>query len=139
VFGEHPYAEYQGDVATLEYSPGDKHDLALLRRLRAADIPVVAVFLSGRPLWVNPELNASDGFVAAWLPGTEGGGIADVLFRTADGAVRYDFRGRLPFSWPRSKQPPALDRGRGAAPLFPYGYGLSYGADGNLPQLPESD
>jgi beta-glucosidase len=138
VFGEHPYAEFEGDVATLEYSPGDKHDLALLRRLRVQDIPVVAVFLSGRPLWVNAELNASDSFVAAWLPGPEGGGIADVLFRSADGAVRYDFRGRLPFSWPRSKQPPALEQRRGEAPLFPYGYGLSDGDDGYLPQLPES-
>jgi beta-glucosidase len=126
VFGEHPYAEFAGDVATLEYSPADKHDLALLRRLRAEGIPVVAVFLSGRPLSVNAELDASDSFVAAWLPGTEGGGIADVLFRSADGAVRYDFRGRLSFSWPRSGQPPALGRRRGEAPLFPYGYGLSY-------------
>ena len=139
VFGEHPYAEFAGDVATLEYSPGDKHDLALLRRLRAREIPVVAVFLSGRPLWVNAELNASDSFVAAWLPGPEGGGIADVLFRSADGAVRYDFRGRLPFSWPRSPRPPAGGKRRGEPPLFPYGYGLSYGDDGNLPQLPESD
>ena len=139
VFGEHPYAEFAGDVATLEYSPGDKHDLALLRRLRTEDIPVVAVFLSGRPLWVNAELNASDSFVAAWLPGSEGGGIADVLFRSADGAVRYDFRGRLPFSWPRSPRPPAAERRRGEAPLFPYGYGLSYGEDGNLPRRPESD
>src|SRR4029077_14883116 len=97
VFGELPYAEFAGDAPTLEYSPADKHDLALLRRLRAQDIPVVAVFLSGRPLWVNPELNASDSFVAAWLPGPEAGGIADVLFRSADGAVRYDFRGRLSF------------------------------------------
>jgi beta-glucosidase len=139
VFGEHPYAEFAGDVATLEYSPGDKHDLALLRRLRAQGIPVVSVFISGRPLWVNAELNASDSFVAVWLPGPEGGGIADVLFRSADGAVRYDFRGRLPMSWPRSKQPPALGRRGGEAPLFPYGYGLSYGDDGALPQLPESD
>jgi beta-glucosidase len=139
VFGEHPYAEFAGDVASLEFSPGDKHDLALLRRLRAQDIPVVAVFLSGRPLWVNAELNASDSFVAAWLPGPEGGGIADVLFRSADGAVRYDFRGRLSFSWPRSPQPPAVYRRRGEAPLFPYGYGLSYGDDGNLPRLPEAD
>ena len=139
VFGEHPYAEGAGDVATLEYSPGDKRDLALLRRLRGQGIPVVSVFISGRPLWVNAELNASDSFVAVWLPGPEGGGIADVLFRSADGAVRYDFRGRLPMAWPRSKQPPALGRRRGEAPLFPYGYGLSYGDDGSLPQLPESD
>ena len=109
VFGEHPYAEFEGDVPTLAYSPGDRHDLALLRRLRAQDVPVVAVFLSGRPLWVNAELNAADSFVAAWLPGPEGGGVADVLFRTPAGAVRYDFRGRLPFSWPASPRPPAVD------------------------------
>jgi beta-glucosidase len=139
VFGEHPYAEYAGDVTTLEYSPGDKRDLALLRRLRAQDVPVVAVLLSGRPLWVNAELNAADGFVAAWLPGPEGGGVTDVLFRSPGGAVRYDFRGRLPFSWPRSPRPPAVDGRGGEAPLFPFGYGLSYGDDGYLPQLPEAD
>jgi beta-glucosidase len=139
VFGEHPYAEFAGDVATLEYSPGDKHDLALLRRLHSQDVPVVAVFLSGRPLWVNAELNAADSFVAAWLPGPEGGGIADVLFRSPEGAVRYEFRGRLPFSWPRSPRPPAVGGGRGEPPLFPFGYGLSSGDDGYLPPLPESD
>jgi beta-glucosidase len=139
IFGEHPYAEFQGDVKTLEYSPGDKHDLALLRRLRAQGIPVVAVFLSGRPLWVNAELNAADSFVAAWLPGLEGGGVADVLFRSAEGGVRYDFRGRLSFSWPASPRPPAVGRRPGERALFPYGYGLSYGDDGDLPRLPESD
>ena len=72
VFGEQPYAEFQGDRETLEYSPNDKHELLLLRRLHAAGIPTVTVFLSGRPLWVNPEINASDAFVAAWLPGSEG-------------------------------------------------------------------
>ncbi|MBV8405178.1 MAG: glycoside hydrolase family 3 protein [Gammaproteobacteria bacterium] len=126
VFGERPYAEYEGDVATLEYSPGDKHDLALLRRLRSQDIPVVAVFLSGRPLWVDAELDAADSFVAAWLPGPEGGGVADVLFRSADGAVPYDFRGRLPVSWPGSPNPPAVAGRPGEPPLFPYGYGLRY-------------
>jgi beta-glucosidase len=138
VFGENPYAEYEGDVPTLEYSPDDKKDLALLRRLRALDVPVVAVFLSGRPLWVNAELNASDAFVAAWLPGAEGAGIADVLFRSPQGAVRYDFRGRLPFAWPRSPQPPAADDRSGEPPLFAVGYGLSYADDGYLPQLPQS-
>ena len=137
VFGEQPYAEYRGDVATLEYSPGDKHDLALLRRLHAAGVPVVAVLLSGRPLWVNAELNAADSFVAAWLPGTEGGGVADVLFRSSGGSVRYDFRGRLPVSWPRSPRPPAVDGRPGEPPLFPMGYGLRDGADGELPPLPE--
>ena len=139
VFGENPYAEYAGDVHTLEYSPGDKRDLALLKRLHALDVPVVAVFLSGRPLWVNAELNAADSFVAAWLPGPEGGGIAEVLFRAADGAVNFDFRGTLPFSWPATPRPPAVDGLPGEAPLFPFGYGLTYADDGYLRQLPEVD
>ncbi|HEY0768625.1 MAG TPA: glycoside hydrolase family 3 protein [Steroidobacteraceae bacterium] len=138
VFGENPYAEMAGDVPSLEYSPGDKHDAALLRRLRAQDVPVVAVFLSGRPLWVNAELNAADSFVAAWLPGPEGVGVADVLFRAADGSMRYDFRGKLPFSWPRSPRVPGVDHRPGEPPLFPFGYGLSYKDDGELQQLPES-
>jgi len=134
VFGENPYAEGAGDVPTLEYSPGDKRDLALLRRLRAAQVPVVAVLLSGRPLWVNAELNAADSFVAAWLPGPEGEGVADVLFRAPGGSVRYDFRGKLPFSWPRSARVPAVDSGE--PPLFPYGYGLTYEDEGELQPLP---
>ena len=138
VFGENPYAEYAGDVPTLEYSPGDKRDLALLRRLRALDVPVVAVFLSGRPLWVNAELNAADSFVAAWLPGPEGGGVADVLLKRADGTVAYDFKGRLPFSWPATARPPGIDGQPGPPPLFPYGYGLSYADDGYLARLPEA-
>ena len=138
VFGENPYAEYAGDIASLEYSPGDKHDLALLRRLRAADVPVVAVFLSGRPLWVNAEMNAADSFVAAWLPGPQGGALADVLFQAPAGSVRYEFSGKLPFSWPRSPRPPAADGPAGEPPLFPFGYGLTYAEDGNLGHLPES-
>jgi len=138
VFGESPYAEYAGDVATLEYSPTDKRDLAILRRLRALDVPVVAVFLSGRPLWVNAELNAADSFVAAWLPGLEGGGVADVLFSDPDGSVRHDFRGRLPFSWPATPHPPAVDGRPGEPPLFAFGYGLTYADDGYLARLPET-
>ena len=98
VFGEEPYAEFVGDRRTLEFSPGDKSHVELMRRLRADNIPVVAIFLSGRPMWVNPELNAADAFVAAFLPGSEGGGVADVLFGNADGSVRHDFRGRLSYS-----------------------------------------
>lgn len=138
VFGENPYAEFQGDIATVEYSPGAKPDLALLRRLHQQGVPVVAVFLSGRPLWVNAEINASDAFVAAWLPGSEGGGVADVLFKAADGSVRHDFHGKLSFSWPRTPQQTAVNRGQsGDAPLFPYGYGLRYHDDGDLKQLSE--
>jgi beta-glucosidase len=139
VYGETPYAEFQGDRETLEFSPGDKHALLLLRRLRAAHIPVVSVFLSGRALWVNPELNASDAFVAAWLPGTEGAGVSDVLFRSADGSIRYDFTGRLSFSWPATAMPArfdtATDKPSGA--LFAFGYGLSYAKPGHVPSLNE--
>ncbi|MFV3130511.1 glycoside hydrolase family 3 protein [Niveispirillum sp. KHB5.9] len=119
VFGEAPYAEGQGDIPTLEYQPGDKEDLALLKRLKARGIPVVSVFLSGRPLWVNPEINASDAFVAAWLPGSEGGAVADVLIGDREGKPRQDFQGRLPFAWPNSAV-------HGAEPLFRLGYGLDY-------------
>jgi len=127
VFGENPYAEAAGDRPTVQFSPGDKSDLQLLRSLQARRIPVVSVFLSGRPLWVSPELDASTAFVAAWLPGSEGGGVADVLFRAPDGSVRFDFRGKLPFSWPRTPHQSGTADGEGSErPLFPYGYGLSY-------------
>jgi beta-glucosidase len=139
VFGEDPYAEFVGDrPRTLEFSPADKKHLDLLRRLKAAGVPVVAVFLSGRPLWVNPELNASDAFVAAFLPGSEGGGIADVLFRDAAGRVRHDFKGRLSYSWPRRADQTPLNRGDAAYdPLFAYGFGLRYGDKGDLARLSE--
>ncbi len=136
VFGEDPYAEFQGDVDTLEYKPGDKSDLALLKKLKADNIPVVSVFLSGRPMWVNPEINASDAFVAAWLPGSEGAGIADVLIAKADGSINHDFRGKLSFSWPST--PTQTKATPGSEPfLFPYGFGLTYSDDGELSALPE--
>jgi beta-glucosidase len=136
VLGESPYAEFQGDRETLEFSPHDKHDLELLRKLRAAGIPVVAVFLSGRPLWVNPEINASDAFVAAWLPGSEGGGIADVLF--GNGATHYDFTGRLAFSWPQTAMPVTFEAsGQVTGAAFARGAGLDYGHSGNAAVLSE--
>lgn len=139
VFGEQPYAEFKGDRPTLEYSPGDRSDLALLKKLKAAGIPVVAVFLSGRPLWVNAELNASDAFVAAFLPGSEGGAIADVLFARADGAVNHDFRGKLSFSWPKRPDQFVLNRrDKPYDPLFAYGYGLSYARPGTVARLDET-
>ena len=138
VFGETPYAEFQGDVADLDFHP--EEPLAILRRLRAAGIPTVAVFLSGRPLYVNPEINTADAFVAAWLPGSEGGGLADILVADAAGAPRADFRGTLPFSWPRSPdQPPQNVGSAGYDPQFPLGYGLSYGRPAVTPRLAEVD
>ena len=133
VFGEQPYAEMRGDVRTLEFEAGDKQALALLKKLKAAGIPTVSVFLSGRPLWVNPELNQSDAFVAAWFPGSEGAGVADVLI-----GGKRDFTGRLSFSWPKTAGQFALNRGApGYDPLFPLGYGLSYARGGAVPTLDE--
>lgn len=136
VFGENPYAEMQGDVSDLAYrSPAD---LALLRRLQAEGIPVVSLFITGRPLWVNPELNASDAFVAIWQPGVEGGGVADVIFKDAAGNIHHDFNGKLPFSWPASPMQTPLNVGRkNYQPLFAYGYGLKYWDNKNLKQLSE--
>jgi beta-glucosidase len=136
VYGEKSYAEFQGDLPNLAFNPGDDSDLELLRRLRAAGVPVVSVFLSGRPLWVNPELDASNAFVAAWLPGSEGDGVADVLFRKPDGAIRYDFRGTLSFSWPRT--PLQFGSDTPGQPLFARGYGLRDASNGDLGKLPEA-
>ncbi|MBU2869592.1 exo 1,3/1,4-beta-D-glucan glucohydrolase [Colwellia sp. E2M01] len=129
VFGEDPYAEGHGDIVNLAYQKSTKSDLALLRKLKAQGIPVVSVFLSGRPLWVNAELNASDAFVAAWLPGSEGSAIADVLLNNADETKQNDFNGKLSFSWPNNAYQ-HVNKGDNLVnqeqPLFAYGYGLTY-------------
>lgn len=143
VIGEVPYAEGLGDVRadgmvpqgssverpdlvlkpygnTLELSITHPEDIETIRRIRSKGIPVVAVLLSGRPLVVNSELDASQAFVAAWLPGSEGVGVADVL------CGEHDFSGTLSFSWPRSDSD-SWNRGdEEYNPLFPFGYGLTY-------------
>ena len=127
VFGEEPYAEGQGDVHTLAYRNGRIEDLELMQKLQSQDIPVVSVFITGRPLWVNAEINSSDAFVVAWLPGTEGGGVADVLVADSDNSPRYDFTGRLSFDWPNKD----MNGQNEALPVFDnllqLGQGLSYG------------
>lgn len=127
VFGEEPYAEGQGDVHTLAYRNGRIEDLELMQKLQSQDIPVVSVFITGRPLWVNAEINSSDAFVVAWLPGTEGGGVADVLVADSDNNPRYDFTGRLSFDWPNKD----INSQNEALPVFDnllqLGQGLSYG------------
>jgi beta-glucosidase len=136
VYGEKPYAEFQGDIPTLKYQPAGSVDLALLKQLKAAGVPVVSVFLSGRPLFTSPEINASDAFVAAWLPGTQADGIADVLIAAPGGKPRRDFSGTLSFPWPADARSPI------AKPLFPLGYGLSYAspkAVGALAEAPRMD
>ncbi len=133
VFGEEPYAEGNGDINNLEFQRGNKRDLALLKSLQAQGIKTVSVFISGRPMWVNAELNASDAFVAAWLPGTEGAGVADVLLTKANGDIQYDFNGKLSFSWPKSPLQTAVNRGdKDYNPLLPYGFGLKYGEASTL-------
>jgi beta-glucosidase len=131
VFGEDPYAEFQGDVPDLIFR--DKSDnLALLKKYKAEGIKTVAIFLSGRPMWVNSHINSSDAFVAAWLPGSEGGGVADVLYGKAD------FKGKLPFSWPKLATQYVLNVGdKNYDPLFAYGYGLTYKKPGKVAQLSE--
>jgi beta-glucosidase len=119
VFGERPYAEFQGDLKSLQLTPELTAPWATMRRLRAQHIPVVAVMLTGRPLFVNPALNAADAFVVAWLPGSEGEGLADVLIGNARGRPRYPVTGRLPTAWPRTAT--AAD-----GVLFPLGYGLTW-------------
>ncbi|WP_249171855.1 glycoside hydrolase family 3 protein [Erythrobacter sp. JK5] len=119
VFGEKPYAEFQGDRALLALDQDLTGPYATMRKLRAEGIPVVALMITGRPLYVNPALNSADAFVVAWLPGSEAGGIADVLVGDKDGEPRFDFSGKLPAAWPRTA---SMDDGV----LFDYGFGLSY-------------
>lgn len=130
VFGETPYAEMYGDIQnldTLEFEQYNKKSLALLKHYKEQGLPVVSVFLSGRPMWLSKEFNNSDAFVAAWLPGTEGQGIADVLLSKGDGSVNYDFKGTLPFSWPKNPCDAAINKGdRNYSPLLALGFGLTY-------------
>lgn len=135
-YGEKPYAEWQGDMRHVGYKLNNQQDAKRLQRLQKAGVKTVSVFFSGRPLWVNPALNASDAFIAAWLPGTEAGGIADLLFSQPDGKSAYDFTGKLPFSWPADPGQTAVNLGdRDYAPLFPYGYGLTLKDTTNLAAL----
>jgi len=124
VYGEQPYAEMFGDIQFPVYN--SSQSLRQLRELHSAGIPTVSVFLSGRPLWVRPEVDASDAFVTAWLPGTEAGGIADVLIGDAAGKARYDFTGRLSFRWPNGPHPTATDLADKGSQTWPIGSGLSY-------------
>jgi beta-glucosidase len=144
VIGETPYAEGIGDIGpnkTLEHARWRPEDLALIDALKAKGVKkIVTVMYSGRPLHANREINRSDAFVAAWLPGTEGEGLTDVLFRSADGSIDHDFSGKLSYSWPRSACQVALNRGQeGYDPLYAYGYGLSYAQPGDAqPQYDET-
>lgn len=117
VVGERPYAEFKGDIAG---SLGlDQADLDTLKRVKASGVPMVVVLLSGRPLVITEQLPDWQALVAAWLPGTEGAGVADVLFGD------YKPTGKLPHSWPRSEQQVPVNVGDPQyEPLFPFGFGL---------------
>jgi len=145
VIGETPYAEGMGDIRNGDHAIADTagkiegfmkvlhpyahslvlndihpEDLRAIQNIAEKGIPVVVIMVSGRPLVINKELDQADAFVAAWLPGSEGQGVADVLFGD------YDFQGKLSFSWHKD---PAAQTCKGDAdhdPMFPYGYGLNY-------------
>jgi beta-glucosidase len=138
VIGESPYAEGDGDIVpsgTLRHSSRYPQDLAVLRAVHGKGKPVVTVFLSGRPLWVNDLLNLSDTFIAAWLPGTEGKGVSDLLVAGKEGTP-YEFTGKLSFSWPKGVCQTPLNVGdKDYAPLFAWGYGLRRGERSALGEL----
>jgi len=115
VVGEGPYAEMKGDRRKLDLAAADA---ALVAKARASGKPVVTILLSGRPLILNSALGDSTALVAAWLPGTEGQGVADDLFGEAK------FTGKLPRTWPRSNEH-ARAGDTAEAPAFPYGFGLT--------------
>ena len=120
VVGEVPYAEMMGDRADLSLPPAD---LQVLRTAKASGVPVVLVVLSGRPVILGDALGLSDAVMAAWLPGTEGQGVADVLFG------EFAPSGTLPMSWPRSMAQIPINVGDAVYdPLFPIGFGLKYPA-----------
>ncbi len=117
VIGETPYAEMMGDRTNLRLQPDD---IAVVNRLKSAGVPVVVVLVSGRPMILDDILPQADAIVAAWLPGTEGSGVADVLFGD------FNPTGKLSFTWPRGASA-TLHRGDpGYEALFSFGYGLSY-------------
>ena len=127
VVGEEPYAEGAGDRAAEQLVLDPEHR-ALIRDLHDQGLKVVTVLVSGRPLLINEELERSAAFVAAWLPGSEGDGIAQVLFGD------HDFSGRLGFSWPRDAAQIPINVGDADYdPLFPYGFGLRYQPRPNRP------
>lgn len=145
VIGETPYAEGMGDIRqgdntviemgsqikglmkvlhpygdSLELNKLHPEDLRVIQNITAKGIPVAVVLISGRPLIANKEIEISDAFTAAWLPGSEGAGVADVLFGD------HDFRGKLSFTWQKAEGENFRKGDEPYEPLYPYGYGLSY-------------
>jgi beta-glucosidase len=117
VIGETPYAEWQGDRQNLELSD---EDVAVVEKMKQAGMPIVVVLISGRPIIIDKIVDKADALVAAWLPGTEGRGVTDVLFGD------FKFVGKLSFSWPRTMDQIPINVGdKDYNPLFKYGFGLT--------------
>ena len=136
VAAETPYAEMKGDVpfpAPFRHTARYPDDLRALERVSGKGVPVVTLLYSGRPVAANDLINRSDAFIAAWLPGTEGRGLTDLLLAGADGRPAYNFTGRLSFDWPAGD---CLPRKGGVQ--FHRGYGLSLNGSAKLGRLPES-
>lgn len=129
VIGERPYAESNGDTNDLTLDEEDRATLENIRK-EAPNIPIVVVMIAGRPLQIDEYINDWDALIMAWLPGSEGEGITDVLFGD------YDFTGKLPITWPWyiEQLPKPFEK---TDVLFPYGYGLTKDEDEPIPQKPE--
>jgi len=136
VAAENPYAEGKGDItfpASMRHSARYPDDLRTLEEVSSKGVPVVTVLYSGRPVAANDLISRSDAFIAAWLPGTEGLGISDMLLAGRDGRPAYDFTGRLSFDWPAGD---CLPQKGGVQ--FARGYGLSLSSRSSLSKLPEA-
>jgi beta-glucosidase len=114
--GETPYAEGKGDSSTLSVSSANA---AQVTDICSRVTQCVVVLFSGRPLIINTQLNQANAFVAAWLPGTEGAGITDVLFGD------YGFVGKLPVTWPNAVTQEPINLDDGKTGLFPFGFGIT--------------
>lgn len=118
VIGEDPYVEFLGDNDDLSLS---EQDVECLNSVYDAGVPVVTLLLSGRPMIVTDHVANWDAFVAGWLPGTEGDGVAEVLFG------KFNFKGTLPVTWPKSMSDIPINAGDELYdPLYEFGYGLHY-------------
>jgi beta-glucosidase len=119
VIGETPYAEGQGDSSSLALSSANANQVSdICSRVTKC----IVILMSGRPLIVNTQVNLANAFIAAWLPGTEGLGMTDVLFGD------FNFTGKLPVTWPNAVSQEPINNGDGKVGLFPFGHGLSYGS-----------
>ena len=135
VAAEKPYAEGAGDIsfpASMRHTSRYPQDLKALQRVSGKGVPGVTLLYSGRPVAANDLMNRSDAFIAAWLPGTEGMGLADMLLAGADGRPAFDFTGRLPFDWPAGDCMP-----KKGGIQFRRGYGLSLASRSTVGRLPE--